>query len=225
MGNLSKRKQIEDETIKWIGKISDADSAKLYVEMFKGMNDKEFTDWMEKNTKKKINLAIVQVPGKKNTATVEKNLAIADEMGINILDRLVLEEPDGAVILNLLTTILRLPVKRQSQVLSHKIGVPEHDKTVDITTGQRTSASKGAKITLPELQLLDALGLDKVLVELLKVRGGDNGAYRAMLSSLENYGSANLDTIEKYSTGVQSSHTLEAIFNSMMLDINLTKAF
>ena len=119
--------------------------------------------------------------------------------------------------------LLRLPIKRQVQILSHKIGVPKHDKTIDASTGQRTNASKGAKITQPELQLLDALGADKILIEALKVRGGDSGAYRAYISSLENFGSANLDTIERFSTGVQSSATLEAIFNSMMLDINLTK--
>jgi hypothetical protein len=83
--------------------------------------------------------------------------------------------------------------------------------------------AKGTKITQPELQLLDALGADKILVETMKVRGGDNGAYRAYTSSLENFGSANLDNIDRFSTGVQSSATLEAIFNSMMLDINLTK--
>ena len=118
---------------------------------------------------------------------------------------------------------LRLPVKRQVQILSHKIGVPKHDKTIDASTGQRTNASKGAKITQPELQLLDALGADNILIEALKVRGGDSGAYRSYISNLENNGSVNLDTINSSSTGVQSSATLEAIFNSMMLDINLVQ--
>lgn len=223
MGNLANRKKIEDLIINTVEALTDKENGDLYRKRFKEMDDKEFSNFADRVSDGSINLAIIQAPGKKNTATVAKALAVSEKLGFNMLDKIALEEPEGAIVINLDTMLLRLPIKRQVQILSHKIGVPKHDKTIDASTGQRTNASKGAKITQPELQLLDALGADKILIEALKVRGGDSGAYRAYISSLENFGSANLDTIERFSTGVQSSATLEAIFNSMMLDINLTK--
>lgn len=223
MGNLANRKKIEALIIDTVEALTDKENGDLYRKRFKDMDDKEFSTFADRVSDGTINLAIIQAPGKKNTATVAKALEVSEKLGFNMLDKIVLEEPEGAIAINLDTMLLRLPIKRQVQILSHKIGVPKHDKTIDASTGQRTNASKGAKITQPELQLLDALGADKILIEALKVRGGDSGAYRAYISSLENFGSANLDTIERFSTGVQSSATLEAIFNSMMLDINLTK--
>jgi hypothetical protein len=55
----------------------------------------------------------------------------------------------------------------------------------------------------------------------MKVRGGDQGAYRAYTASLENYGMASQEVVNKYSTGVVSSKTLQSIYNAMLLDINL----
>ena len=223
MGNLSNRKKIESLIIETIESLTDKDNGDVYRKRFKEMDDKEFSNFADRVSDGTINLAIIQPAGKKYTATVEKALNVSKKLGFKMLDKMVLEEPEGAVILNLDTMLLRLPVKRQVQILSHKIGVPKHDKTIDASTGQRTNASKGAKITQPELQLLDALGADNILIEALKVRGGDSGAYRSYISNLENNGSVNLDTINRSSTGVQSSATLEAIFNSMMLDINLVQ--
>ena len=223
MGNLSNRKKIEDLIIKTVESLTDKENGDMYRKLFKNMSDEKFSSFADRVSNGSINLAIIQAPGKKHSASVEKALKTADSLDVSILDNVVLEEPEGPIVLNVETMFLRLPVKRQVQILSHKIGVPTHDKTIDASTGQRVNSSKGAKITQPELQLLDALGADKILLETMKVRGGDNGAYRAYTSSLENFGSANLDNIDRFSTGVQSSATLEAIFNSMMLDINLTK--
>lgn len=98
--------------------------------------------------------------------------------------------------------------------------MPKDNKTIDATTGQATGASKGSRITLPELQLLDSMGLEQSLVELMKVRGGDLGAYRAYSASLENHGQASQEVINQFGTGVVSGQTLRSIHNAMLLDIN-----
>lgn len=220
MFNKAKRKKIELHLFSFIGKISDEYNVAIYKSRFANMTDEEFTEFMDNLENKKINLAIVQPTGKKNTVTVEKCMKLADEMNVKLLDKVVYKT-ETPYMANLETAILRLPIKRTVQILSSKIGVPKDNKTIDSTTGQPVGKSKGAKITLPELQLLDAIGLEKSLVELMKIRGGDQGAYRAYTASLENYGMASQEVINQYSTGVVSSKTLQSIYNSMLLDINL----
>lgn len=220
MFSKAKRKKIEEHLFSFIGKISDQYNVLIYKSRFANMSDEEFTQFMEDLKNKKINLAVVQPTGRKNTVTVEKCMNLSVEMNVKILDNVVYKT-DTPYIANFETAILRLPVKRTVQILSSKIGVPKDNKTIDSTTGQPVGKSKGAKITLPELQLLDAIGLNESLIELMKIRGGDQGAYRAYTASLENYGMASQEVINRYSTGVVSSKTLQSIYNSMLLDINL----
>lgn len=220
MFSKAKRKKIEEHLFSFIGKISDQYNVLIYKSRFANMSDEEFTQFMEDLKNKKINLAVVQPTGRKNTVTVEKCMNLSVEMNVKILDNVVYKT-DTPYIANFETAILRLPIKRTVQILSSKIGVPKDNKTIDSTTGQPVGKSKGAKITLPELQLLDAIGLNESLIELMKIRGGDQGAYRAYTASLENYGMASQEVINRYSTGVVSSKTLQSIYNSMLLDINL----
>lgn len=220
MFSKAKRKKIEEHLFSFIGKISDNNNVAIYKSRFANMTDEEFTEFMDSLSRKEINLAVVQPTGKKNTVTVAKCMGVADDMGVKLLDNVVYKT-DTPYIANLQTAILRLPIKRTVQVLSSKIGVPKDNKTIDSTTGQPVGKSKGAKITLPELQLLDAIGLKVSLIEAMKIRGGDQGAYRAYTASLENYGMASQEVINQYSTGVVSSKTLQSIYNAMLLDINL----
>lgn len=221
MFTKAKRKQIEEHLFKFIGSISDEFNLALYKARFAEMTDLEFTEFMNDLDSKKINLALIQPTGVKNTVTVEKNMKVAKEMGVVVIDNIIYKTKNPYMV-NVPTAILRLPVKRTVQILSSKIGVPKDNKTIDTSTGQATGASKGSRITLPELQLLDAMGLDKSLVELMKIRGGDLGAYRAYSASLENYGEASQEVINQYGTGVVSGKTLRSIHNAMLLDINTT---
>ncbi len=221
MFSKAKRKQIEEHLFKFIANISDEYNLAIYKARFSEMTDIEFTQFMEDLNSKKINLALIQPTGIKNTVTVEKNMRVAKEIKVNILDNIIYKT-DTPYVVNVPTAILRLPVKRTVQILSSKIGVPKDNKTIDASTGQATGASKGSRITLPELQLLDAMGLEKSLVELMKIRGGDLGAYRAYSASLENYGEASQEVINQYGTGVVGGKTLRSIHNAMLLDINTT---
>lgn len=222
MFSPAKRKKIEAHLFSFIGKLSDSNNVAIYKSRFNEMTDLEFTTFMEDLKNKKINLAVIQPTGKKNTVSVERSMHLADEMGIKLLDKIAYKT-ETPYIVDIESAILRLPIKRTVQILSSKIGVPKDNKTIDSTTGQAVGKSKGAKITMPELQLLDAIGLDKSLVELMKIRGGDQGAYRAYTASMENYGMASQEVINKHATGVVSSKTLQSIYNAMLLDINLVE--
>jgi len=218
---MASRKEMENDLITFIEEISDKSNSDRYRKVLKEMNDSEFNIFMDGIEEGKINLAVVQPTGIKNTVTVEKTMAVAEKYNIKLLDKVVFKD-DNPYIPNLEMSILRLPNKRTVQTLASKIGVPVDSKTTDTTTGQVTGKSSSSKITLPEAQLLDSLGLKDSLVELMKIRGGDQGALRTYNAMLENHGTANQEIINRYGTGVVSSKVLESMFNSMLLDINLT---
>jgi len=219
MSIKAKRQKIEEHLFKFIKNISDDFNEALYKARFAEMSDLEFTEFMNNLNDKKINLSLVQPTGIKNTVTVEKNFKVAKMMNLEMVDNLIYKT-DTPYMANIPTVMLRLPVKRTVQILSSKIGVPKDNKTIDASTGQATGASKGSRITLPELQLLDSMGLEQSLIELMKIRGGDLGAYRAYSASLENHGQASQEVINQFGTGVVSGQTLRSIHNAMLLDIN-----
>ncbi len=133
MFSKAKRKQIEEHLFNFIKNISDEYNLALYKARFAEMTDEEFTEFMNDLKSKKINLALIQPTGIKNTVTVEKNMRVAKEMGVVVIDNIIYKTKNPYMV-NVPTAILRLPVKRTVQILSSKIGVPKDNKTIDTTT-------------------------------------------------------------------------------------------
>ena len=98
MGNLSNRKKIESLIIETIESLTDKDNGDVYRKRFKEMDDKEFSNFADRVSDGTINLAIIQPAGKKYTATVAKALDVSKKLGFKMLDKMVLEEPEGGVI-------------------------------------------------------------------------------------------------------------------------------
>lgn len=117
--------------------------------------------------------------------------------------------------------ILRLPLRIQQQKLPKKISVPKDNKHVDDLTGQPTTESKGSAISYPEIQILYAMGLNKTMIELLKVRGGDERAFRDYNNEIIANGGVNITSIASQKSKVKSGMTVGAILNAMMLSNNL----
>ena len=113
--------------------------------------------------------------------------------------------------------VLDLPVRRQSQSLTKKISIPEDNNTVDTFTGQPAGKSKGARIQYNELQVIAAMGLDNTAIELIKMRGGDVGGYRALNMSLKKTGMVDLNYANQFSTGVESTKTLKVMLTGCHL--------
>lgn len=117
--------------------------------------------------------------------------------------------------------ILRLPLRIQQQKLQKKMSVPKDNKHVDDLTGQPTTESKGSAISYPEIQILYAMNLNKTMQELLKVRGGDEAAYREYNNEIVATGSVNVEAITSRKTKVKSTKTVSAILKAMLLSNNL----
>lgn len=188
-----------------------------YKTIFKEMSDKTFHDWMLGIREGTKFLVVFKPPYEAKGLTIENNMKIAKKYGVNFFERLIYTNnknlPDYMTDIEFL--VLDLPYRRQSQTLVKKISVPDNNKSIDQLTYQPTGASKGSKVSYPELQVLISLGMDATITELIQYRGGDRGGFRAYNSMMMRYGSANLQTLSPYKTGVDSTKALKIYLTSM----------
>lgn len=221
---MSKRKETEAFILEHLGMMTKSrHTVDLYKQRFAQMSDKDFAVFID-NLKNKRELLVVYDPNfSEDGLDVEKNLAIAKKLGHDFFQRLVYES-DGVLpghVTPVKFMVLDLPTRRASQSIVKKAKVPPNNKVVDILTGQVTGASKGAKLSMPEIQYCRAMGLMNTLEETLKYRGGDikgGNAYRAMIAK---YGTANLTALRPYASGVESTKTLKAFLTGAHLKNNL----
>lgn len=151
--------------------------------------------------------------------SIERNLAVGKELGHDFFVHLRLTDQDTGKVYTTPEKYLvgLIPVRRQRQLQRKKITIPEGTRHVDELSGQVTGPSKGAKISLPELQILYSQDLNDPLIELIKYRGGDVQGQRMLYESLMETGHASLKAIGRFPTKVKSTQTLGVILHAMML--------
>jgi hypothetical protein len=186
------------------------ENKKLYETKFAAMNDQQFAEFIADLKSGKTNLVIVVPNGGNIKLDIDRNLNVAQELGVKVFQRVWMPPLNGAR--SYLTPnpylIIPLPLRRQAQHLSKKISLPVDNNSVDSITGQPTGKSQGAKISLPEVKVLAAMSMDQTLVEMLKYRGGDEGARRAMDTALQKTGKVSLSWVQPYATGVKSTKAM-----------------
>lgn len=221
---MGDRKKAMAMILKYVEKILPGGGNKeIYEETLGKLSDKEFDDYISKLESGEETLFIVAPNFNKGTKlSVERNLEVAKELGHEFFQQLWLTDPQtGTTYLTPIPyLVVDLPLRRQAQTLSKKVSIPENNSHVDEYSGQPTGASKGSKISFPELQALYAQGLEKTIEELIKFRGGDEDAFRKMNQQMMDTGQVSIDSIQ--STGkVKSTETLSILLKSMHLDNNL----
>lgn len=218
------RKATEEFILTYIEKIAPGGENKnLYIELFEKMSDSEFDLFMIGLESEEINLCITAPNFGKTKLETGRNLEIAKELDHKFFQRVWVPAQKGnpAYLTPIPYLVVDLPIRRQAQVLSKKISIPEDNNSVDDFTGQPTGKSKGSKISYPETQVLAAIGLNESLVEFLKFRGGDEKGFNAMNTMIDRSGSVSLNSIEKYSSGVKSTHSLRTFLYCLHLRNNL----
>lgn len=215
----NRRKAVEDYVIAYVGKIVGKKNQDLYKNFFKSMNDHEFDQFMQDLRDKKINLSVIVDVNEEKNVTLENNVKVGKEIGVKFFQKLSWTKDEVNNIPAYKTKneylVLKLPVKRTSQLITKKISVAEDNKSRDTLTGQIISKSKAGRLTFPEIQVLIGYGLDNSIKELIKTRGGDLGESRAMEVMLARRGDVSLKELEQYSTKVESSETLKRFLEAM----------
>lgn len=190
---------------------------KYSKDILPNMTDKQFDTYMKGLRDGSMTLVLFKPLYKAAGITVENNVALGKKYGLNFFERLVYtgnpDLPDHKTGIEYM--VLDLPYRKQSQTLVKKVSVPDNNKTVDQLTYQPTGASKGSKISYPELQVLIGMGMDNTIEELIQFRGGDRGGFRAYNAMVMRYGSANLTSLKPYKTGVDSTKALKIYLTCM----------
>ena len=187
------------------------------------MSDKQFDDYMSKLESGELAPTIVVPPLGKHKLSIERNLDIAESLGHNFFERVWMTDPTtGTEYLTPIPyLIVDLPLRRQQQLLVKKASIPDDNDHVDELTDQPTGVSKSSTMSFPEMQVLHGQGQEKIILELIKFRGGDTKAFNAMNKAIMQYGAVSIDQLSKMGTRVKATESVSAFLNAMHMDHTL----
>ena len=223
---MSKRKEATEFILKYIDKLlPGSPNRERYAALFSGMSDKQFDTFMKQLESGEVQLSIMNPNLTKHRLDLKRNLKISDELKHDFFQRLVLTDPTTGMTYRtpVKYMVVDLPVRRQVQLLQKKVTIPENNKHIDELSGQSTGASKGSKISFPELQVLFAQDLDHTITELIKFRGGDTKGFNAMNRAIYETGGVSIENLSGTNTKVKSVTTLTTLLKAMHLDNTLDK--
>ncbi len=218
---MKNRKQTEEYILKYIGKLEHNTGVNetIYRKFFARISDEEFDQWM-KDLKSGAKFLTFRYPNLgKVKMSVRNNIKVCRELGYEPFQRLWVSGKEGMdpYLTPVKQLVIWLPLRRASQMIIDKISVPENKNAVDNITGQPTKSSSKAALSLTEFELIASMGLESSLVELTKVKGGDAGAFRAYNALLSQQGSASLNVVKQYGTGVEATKAMSAYLTAAHL--------
>lgn len=221
---MNNREVATNELLKFIdGFTVGNENAELYKKRLDAMSDKEFDAFMGRLEREEEVLSLYIPTGSNSGFSYERLNALADTIGYEFFQHLYLT--DAATGQTYRTPnkhlVLSLPVRRQVQMLSKKANNPENNAIVDERSGQPANESKGASVSLAELQILAARGLDDSIKELIKVRGGDTKAYQSIEREISEFGEGNLARVDELNSKPESVNTLSAYLTAAGLSNRL----
>ncbi len=197
---------------------------KIYEDRLAAWSDEEFHEYMTNLRSGKETLALFIANLTEHSIKPENLLKVAAYLKYPLRQHVLLTDPITGQVTrsNVPHLILRLPLRRQVQMLYKKMSIAASDDVVDERTGQATGESKGARVSYPELQVNSAKRLDWSVLEKIKFRGGDEKAYRAMNRALLETGEVSLESIQATHSGkVKSTQSLGVFLNTAHLKNNV----
>ncbi len=162
---------------------------------------------------------------KANTPKMEDLLRVAEDLGIELYQRIWKIEEDGTAYLSPTKRLVgTLYARRQNQTAMHSAGYADQGNTINTLTGQVTGASKVTRLSFMESMLINQYsGMAPVLQELLQFRGGDPTAHRAMRMMLASTGYADHARLSSLGSTARINTTLSAYLLGAHLNSTLTK--
>lgn len=203
--------------------VSNSENAQRYIKMIDGMSDAQLTAFM-KRLRDKQEQIFVFAPNLKNSITQDSIRKTAKVTGTKLFERVHMRDPVSGkeYLTNHEYLIIQMPIRRVKQFLMDKLSVPESDKKVDLLTGQVIKPDKGSSVSLIETQLIMDKGLDKAVLELIKVRGGDINAYAEYSAQIAETGSVSLENLSMDSVP-RSAVVASAYLKAMHIDNNIVE--
>lgn len=215
-----KRKAVEEYLYKYLDGVDPSGlNLKKYKETFSKMSDQDFDAWMH-YLKDGEDVLSVEVPNLVVRQDIDKLTDLCKALGIQLFTRLKLwDEPTQSYYTTTNDYImLKLPIRRQSQFLDHKLSVPEGDSKIDNLSGQVIKPDQANSLCQTEVQALYARGLNATIMELIKYRGGDVSAFAEYKRSLEEQGHA---TIANDTNSITRAVVIfDVFFSGMQLKTN-----
>ena len=214
----STRKNIEEFLLRYLRRIdTSGTNANMYKKLFSEMTDANF--------KKLIYSPIpIYMPnGSKVEIDHMRNIEIARELGYEIEQYCWLTDPITKLTSRTAVKhlVLPLPLRRQSQMIDKKASVAEHNRIIDKLTGQPVGASKGSGFSFPQVFVLDRRGYKNTVRELIKYRGGDLTAMKAIDRQIRMLGSSSQKFEGMGTTKVKARVTAGNILRGMHIRTNL----
>lgn len=220
---MANRQAAQALIIENIGKLTGPINVALYEKKFSAMSDEDFDIFMKDLKSKKQRLCVIDPNFGKERLSTKKCIEVAKGLGKSLFQQVWVNAEAGkpAYLTPNTYMITMMPLRRQAQLLSKKVSIPEDNNSVDDFTGQPTGKSKGSKISYPETQVLASFGLNQTITELLKYRGGDERGFAAMNTMIDRTGSVNLKSIEPYASGVKSTQTMKSMLTAMHFNVTI----
>lgn len=222
---MSPREKATQELLYFIDRFAPgSENVEIHRQRLAAMSDSEFEAFIERLEQDEEVVAFFSPNFTKHPLTLKRNFEIAKELDHEFRQHLYLTDPHTGQVVKTAVKhmVLDLPVRRQVQMLYTSNTIPEHNRQIDERSGQATGASAGARLSYPEIQVNAAKGLDAMIVELIKLRGGDEKAFQALNQSILTTGGASQNEImAREPTTVKSTQTLAVYLKAMHLDNNL----
>lgn len=216
----SKRAKVEEYIIKLMTQIDQFGCHNLtrYKKFFSSMSDERFDAFMHALRNNQTQISAI-LPNDIANITTNDVVELANKRNVKIFSKVQFHDMHTG---RPYTTkyemlILKLPIRRLSQYLFHKISLPDGDNHINPVSGQVIPPDKGAALSAIETQVLASKGLSISIIELLKIRAGDNNAYRSMKFTIEETGNVSMKDIPL--TGrPQSVITLQKYLHAMSIN-------
>lgn len=192
---MNKRDKVEAYVIKLMKQVDQygGNNAERYMELFADMNNAKFDLFMQ-NLKDGNTQLYVVLPNMSDDMNVDEAMELAKKRKVEIFSRIYFRDISTGrkYLTKYKFLVVKLPVRRLSQYLFHKISLPEGDRHINPVSGQVIRPDKGAALSSIEVQILASKGLESSIIELVKTRGGDTNAYNALKYQLEEEGVSSL---------------------------------
>ncbi len=217
------RKAAEEIILSWVKDVDlSGRTLNYYKERFSKMTDTQFEKWIEDLEAERDYVHIIMENMVNRSVTTENNMKVAEKRGVPFFERIWIVHPKTKkrYLSNVSYPILLLPIKRQIETIENKRAIPSAtSKKRDEMTGQLLSAEMS--MSLPETQILYAMGLESVIVESLKYRGGDIEGGNEFDKRLLETGEVSINNLLETETRVRSTDTLKMLLLGMHYDNNL----